>query len=64
MKKVTSIQAETETVATEKAMETFVPAATFDAYPDGKKTHFVAGKESQPMPAGFVEIMRAKGLVR
>ncbi|HLP66770.1 MAG TPA: hypothetical protein VK181_04550 [Rhizobium sp.] len=64
MKKVTSSQVDYEAMAAEEALETFVPAATFDAYPDGKKTHFVAGKESHAVPASFVNIMRAKGLVR
>ena len=41
----------------------FVPAETFVAYPEGAKTEFLVGRESAPLPASFVEIMRAKGLV-
>ena len=45
------------------AKATFTPSATFDAYPEGKKVRFVAGKASAPVPVDFITIMRAKGLV-
>jgi len=40
---------------------TFVPAEDFTGYPDGKKTAFKAGVESQPVPAEFAALMREKG---
>lgn len=45
------------------ATETFVPAVTFDGYPDGRtKVTFRAGVESIPVPPEFAQLMRAKGL--
>ncbi|MCD2183337.1 hypothetical protein [Rhizobium sp. GN54] len=44
--------------------ETFVPAVSFTGYPDGKTpVQFIAGVESVPVPAGFAQLMRDKGLV-
>ncbi len=45
-----------------KKKQTFTPTVSFTGYPDDIKTHFTAGVESAPMPADFVELMRAKGL--
>lgn len=50
--------------AADPAAETFVPAVTFDGYPDGKtKVTFRAGVESIPVSAEFARLMREKGHV-
>lgn len=50
--------------AADQDAETFIPAVTFDGYPDGKtKVTFRAGVESIPVPAEYAQLMRDKGLV-
>lgn len=49
-------------VPTEKLV-TFTPSVGFTGYPADVKTKFTAGKESVPVPASFLEMVRAKGLV-
>lgn len=50
-------------IGQDAAKATFTPSATFDAYPEGKKTRFIAGKESAPVPVDFIAMMRAKDMV-
>jgi hypothetical protein len=48
------------------ALETFVPAETFDGYPfdpKGAPVKFVAGQESIPVPSDYVEMLKQKNLV-
>lgn len=42
---------------------TFFPSASFTGYPGGEKTKFLAGVESAPVPASYLDVLRAKGLV-
>lgn len=63
MKKQELAPADAVEAGQEVAKATFTPSATFDAYPEGKKVRFIAGKESAPVPVDFVTIMRAKGMV-
>lgn len=44
-------------------MKTFFPTINFTGYPENRKTEFFAGKESVPVPASYVELLRTKGLV-
>ncbi|MEF3124654.1 hypothetical protein [Rhizobium leguminosarum] len=43
---------------------TFIPAVSFTGFPNDVKTHFTAGVESEPMPADFIKLMRAKKLTQ
>ncbi|MEH7903998.1 hypothetical protein V7794_22645 [Rhizobium laguerreae] len=47
-----------------KYKHTFIPAVSFTGFPNDVKTHFTAGVESEPMPADFIKLMRAKGLTQ
>ncbi|MBX5253317.1 hypothetical protein HJC03_23395 [Rhizobium sp. NLR4b] len=47
----------------EERFVTFVPAVSFEGYPEDKKTKFLAGVESVPVPASYLDLLRAKGLV-
>lgn len=49
--------------STASDMKTFFPTINFTGYPEDKKTEFFAGKESVPVPASYVELLRTKGLV-
>lgn len=48
------------------AMQTFIPAISFMGYPDGVNAapvDFVAGAESRPVTADYLDLMKSKGLV-
>ncbi|QIO64776.1 hypothetical protein [Rhizobium leguminosarum] len=47
-----------------KYKHTFIPAVSFTGFPNDVKTHFTAGVESEPMPADFIKLMRAKKLTQ
>jgi hypothetical protein len=50
--------------ASDPDTETFIPAVTFDGYPDGvTKVTFRAGVESIPVSKEFAQLMRDKGHV-
>jgi hypothetical protein len=47
----------------EERFVTFIPAVSFTGFPEDKKTKFTAGVESVPIPSGYLETLREKGLV-
>lgn len=53
-----------EKEAPAEKLVTFMPSVGFTGYPAGVKTKFNVGKESVPVPASFLEMVRAKGFVR
>lgn len=53
-----------EKEAPAEKLVTFTPSTGFTGYPAGVKTRFTVGKESAPVPASFLEMVRAKGFVQ
>lgn len=54
------------TSAETQPLATCVPLVTFDGYPfdpTGSPVRFSAGRESIPVPADYIDLLKSKGLV-